>query len=88
MLRLFSQSDRFKGPELFSKLFPYGDDGIVLKHLQDDRNTKKRKKIKNLFITLAITHSLRLPIFANFLINQKRSALLERVIAETVATHL
>ena len=33
---------------------------------------------------MAITHSFRLPIFANFLINQKRSALLERVIAETV----
>ena len=32
--------------------------------------------------TPAITHSLRLPIFANFLINQKRSALLERVIAQ------
>ena len=32
--------------------------------------------------TLAITNSLRLPIFANFLINQKRSALLERVIAQ------
>ena len=37
---------------------------------------------------MAITHSLRLPIFANFLINQKRSALLERVIAETVGKHL
>ena len=29
-----------------------------------------------------------MPIFANFLINQKRSALLERVIAETVVLHL
>ena len=38
-------------------------------------------------LTPAITHSLRLPIFANFLINQKRSALLERVIAQPV-THL
>ena len=35
--------------------------------------------------TRAITHSLRLPIFANFLINQKRSALLERVIAQPLA---
>ena len=29
-----------------------------------------------------------MPIFANFLINQKRSALLERVIAETVVEHI
>ena len=35
----------------------------------------------------AITHSLRLPIFANFLINKKQSALLEQVIAETIGNN-
>ena len=35
----------------------------------------RTNSIRSRSTTLAITHSFRLPIFANFLINQKRSAL-------------